>query len=286
MHASPYATPSLEGEQSPHNWARYQLIRDALSLPPFSRDEAAWAIESLACDSLDPDDRRSKLARLYARLLPAPQPAYKRSAMSRRTDAGDWAWVRAAVAEDSELRVALRYVHAQSGKLLATNGHRIHIATLRESLPDGIYDPASQTRLWPLAPPPNQGDHPGRFPSWEVLFRDCPTTSLHRATWKIHSLNEIGRKAHRYILITDADGGQELCRETYWLEAIAGMTASATLSAIIPRVTTASGNWRERTLLICDGNRQASIMPVGSFYIPADMRSPEVTATHAREGVA
>lgn len=52
-------------------------------------------------------------------------------------------WVAKAVSDDRDVRKYLRYVYVEDGEMVATNGHRMHIA--KTELPNGFYDP--RTRL-------------------------------------------------------------------------------------------------------------------------------------------
>lgn len=48
-------------------------------------------------------------------------------------------WVAKAVADDRDIRKYLRYVHVLDGEMVATDGHRLHIA--KTNLANGFYDP-------------------------------------------------------------------------------------------------------------------------------------------------
>ncbi len=71
------------------------------------------------------------LARLYAHFLPKP------GKRARTT----WQWVAMAMAKD-DVRYYLNYVYVTEEEIVATDGHRLHIAPNVEGLTPGYYDAA------------------------------------------------------------------------------------------------------------------------------------------------
>lgn len=75
------------------------------------------------------------------------------------------AWVAKAAAK-KDVRKYLNFVYVNDGSMVATDGHRLHMAPC--DLEPGMYDPKSMVKMWGLDT--EVAGHPGRFPEYRRIL--------------------------------------------------------------------------------------------------------------------
>lgn len=85
------------------------------------------------------------------------------------------AWVAKAAAK-KDIRKYLNYVYVNEGVMVATDGHRLHLAP--SDLEPGLYDPKSMVKIW--GSDTEVEGHPGKFPDYRRILpvADVESTDL------------------------------------------------------------------------------------------------------------
>jgi hypothetical protein len=81
-------------------------------------------------------------------------------------------WAIAARANKDDMRFAVRCVRVEMGCVIATNGHRLHIATTDRDIPDGTYRVVTEVKdtiILELADKDDNG-FPFTYPDYERVF--------------------------------------------------------------------------------------------------------------------
>lgn len=87
------------------------------------------------------------------------------------------AWVAKAAAK-KDVRKYLQWVYVNDGVMVATDGHRLHLAPSR--LAPGYYDPKSMVRMFGIDTA--EAEHPGKFPDYRRIIPTCNTLPLANVT--------------------------------------------------------------------------------------------------------
>ncbi|MNC36452.1 DNA polymerase III subunit beta [compost metagenome] len=90
------------------------------------------------------------------------------------------AWVAKAAAK-KDIRKYLNYVYVNEGVMVATDGHRLHLAP--SDLAPGLYDPKSMVKMFGLDY--EASGHPGKFPDYRRIIPSADVESVQLASVEI-----------------------------------------------------------------------------------------------------
>ena len=100
-----------------------------------------------------------------------------------------------------EIRYALNYIHAKDGYIEATDGHRIHRATITEAVEPGLYIALKRKYSFYLIPLENTD---AKYPNTDSIIGDAKKAKTKSAKFRFTDENELYKAMYELHKLLDA----------------------------------------------------------------------------------